>query len=349
MPERREEIDRLLLDGTTIARPGGDLLELADLLVSLGLVRTSVRTYIRCANPKDRDFPPRNRQCRGRVYLETTLDEPGHDYKCPECERPVFPFRTGKQRFRELQVSVLETGVLKYIGTRLSGAEEITRGVFRVEHDDSCVDVCVIEACEDARYLSPYWNAEYPTLYIPIHGSGAERCPRQLEPHEVLPLAALLCAETTIAKAIKSLFDESGEPLASTPDGAAAAAGSAGAGPRFRPPRTIIHRGTHHDCPDLTKKQTAFLQVALPNAETRVEDLMHQNPSAVWQDKYTGTEVQRDRITKLISRVNQTLLACTPPLEFKFSLRSGSNYVTRLEPQPADRTTDAADNPLTNG
>lgn len=348
MRGRRDEVDRLLLDGASISRPGRDLLELAQSLQALGLIRTSVREFVRCANPEDRDFPPYNRHCRGRVYVETTLDEPGHDYKCPDCERAVFPICTRKRRYGELQVSVLEAGVLSYLGNRLPGAEELAKGVFGVEHDDSYVDVCVIEACSDPRYLSPYWNADRPTLYVAIHSGGVEQCSRRLRPSEILLLADVLCDEATVPAAIESLLQGDGAPLDVTPGGAAAATGAPGSdGPRFRPPRTIVFRGVEHDCPGLTRQQIAFLQVAMSNTETPAEDLMYRVPGEHWQQKYRGTEIQRGRISQLISRVNHKLLTCSPPLGISFSLRSGQDFITRLDPQHADIALAAADNPLT--
>lgn len=348
MRGRRDDVERLLLDGASIARPGRDLLELAQSLQARGLIRTSIREFVRCANPEDRDFPPRNRHCRGRVYVETELDEPGHDYKCPECERAVFPFRARKRRYQQLQVSVREVGVLAYIGNQLSGAEDLAKGLFRVEHDGSCVDVCVIEACDDARYLSPYWNAEYPTLYVAIHSASYGQCLRNLRQNEVLPLAALLCDEATVPAAIDSLLEGRGVPHDATPDGSTVAVDSLGTdGPRFRPPRTIVFRGVEHDCPSLTRQQIAFLRVAMPNIETRAEDLMHRGTGAVWQQTYTGTQTQRDRISQLISRVNRKLSECSPPLGIAFSLRSGENFISRLDPQPAGMAHVPADNPLT--
>lgn len=348
MRGQRDEVDRLLLDGASIPRPRRDLLGLAQSLQALGLIRTSVREFVRCANPEDRDFPPYNRHCRGRVYVEATLDEPGHDYKCPECERAVFPLRAGKQRYPELQVSVLEAGVLSFIGTRLSGPEEVARGVFRVEHDDSDVDVCVIEACDDPRYLSPYWNADRPTLYVAIHSGGVEQCSRRLKPSEILLLADFLCDEATVPAAIDSLLQHDGAPLDVTPGGAGAATGARGSdGPRFRPPRTIVFRGVEYDCPGLTSQQGSFLQATIRNAETPLEALMHRDGGAIWQQTYTGTQTQRDRITQVISRVNRRLLQCSPPLGISFSLRSGEDFITRIDPQPADIALTAADNPLT--
>jgi len=288
MRGRREDVDRLMRDGVSIARPGRDLIEVAQWLRTLGLIRFQVRKFVRCANPKDRDFPPYNRHCRGRVYVEATLDEPGHDYKCPDCERAVFPFRARKRRYRELQVSVLEAGVLSYIGSRLSGAEELAKGVFRVEHRDSYVDVCLIEACDDARFLSPYWDPGYPILYVAIHSGAAGQCLRQLRQNEVLRLADLVCGEATLQTAIESLLDGDDKAAATTADESSARTRRGASGPVFHAPRTIVFRGVEHDCPDLTAQQIAFLRIAMRNTETPAGDLMYQLPGEHWQQRYTG-------------------------------------------------------------
>lgn len=348
MRDRRDDVDRLLLDGVSIASPGPDLLELAQWLQTLELVRIDNREFVRCANPEDRDFPPYNRHCRGRVYLEATLDEPGHDYKCPDCERAIFPFRARKRRHQELQVSVLEAGVLSYIGSRLSAPEELARGVFQTEHDGSYVDVCVIEACDDARYLSPYWNSDRPTLYVAIQSGGPEGCLRNLRQNQLLLLADLLCDVKTLPTAIQGLLDGDGAPATGTLAGSSVEAKPLNAtGPVFRPPRTILFRSVEHDCSDLTRQQIAFLRIAMRNAETQIGVLMHRGDGAVWKDRYTGAEAQRGRISQLVSRVNRKLSECSPPLGISFSLRSGEHSITRLVPRLADKEHLVADNPLT--
>ncbi len=131
----REQVDRLLRDGSVYREPPPPLLHTAADLEKTRILETRIREYVLCADPQDRDFPPKNRHCPGRVYIDDALDEAGHDFRCPECERPVFPFRYRKRRRRELRVKVDREGVLAFVRSRLaelkSKVKEISRGVFR--------------------------------------------------------------------------------------------------------------------------------------------------------------------------------------------------------------------------
>lgn len=341
MPERRDVIDGLLRDGARIENPDLQLIETARQLATKGLIATSVREFVRCANPEDRDFPPSNRHCRGRVYVEEQLDEAGHDFKCPACERPVFPFRTRKKRYRELQIEVLHAGVQAFLGSRLPDAESVAPGRYRVRHDGEPVDVCVLELCENIETLAAGPGTLDPTLCVAIHSGAAESLPRPLRPSELVPLADLVCGKTTIAAAIERLVNDIST---GGPDPALGDASAIGE-PRFQPPRTILFRGVPHDCPGLTRQQTAFLRIALPHIETPLESLF--GAEAVWEEAFTGTTSQRGRLSQLISRVNRKLCDCAPPLGVSFSLRSGENFITRTDPKAADTPRVAADNRLT--
>lgn len=111
------------------------------------------------------------------------------------------------------------------------------------------------------------------------------------------------------------------------------------------PPRTIVFRGAEYDCPGLTLQQMAFLRVAMPNVETHLASLF--GATGVWDKTFTGIAKQRARITKLISRTNRKLIDCSPTLGVSFSLRSGQDFISRLDPKPAHVAPVAADNPLT--
>jgi len=124
----------LLEDGRQIENPPPELLVAAERLESLGLIQPAHREYVLCAEPRDRDFPPRSRHCRGRIYLDAGTDEEGDDFRCEKCERPVYPFRYGKLRHPVLEVHVRQEGVLVYLRQRLvevdAQVREAGRGAF---------------------------------------------------------------------------------------------------------------------------------------------------------------------------------------------------------------------------
>jgi len=147
-----------LRDGSVISEPSQELLNAATRLEKDGLVETRVREYVLCADPQDPDYPPKNRYCRGRLYIDGGLDEAGHDFRCPECDRPVFPFRHKKRRHRELRTKVARRGVASFVLAQLaklkSNVKEISEGVYRIDVGDMGVMLCIADFCSDEKFLT---------------------------------------------------------------------------------------------------------------------------------------------------------------------------------------------------
>lgn len=174
---RAETFAALLRDGATLAHVTPEQRAAVDALVGLGLVAATTATYVRCADPRDRDFPPKNRHCRGRLAVPDGLDEPGHDYRCPECERPVFPTRYEKRRHTELRIEIRAGGVVAYVRGELAklkaNVKDVAPGVLRADVGDVGVIVCVLECCTAERYLARDWASEHPTCYVAIDAARA--------------------------------------------------------------------------------------------------------------------------------------------------------------------------------
>lgn len=170
---KRDDIARLLRDGAMLRDPSAGLLRTASELEALGLAQPVVREYVVCADPQDKDFPPRNRHCRGRIYLDADLDEPGHEYRCPECERPVFPRGFGKKHHRELRARVLPEGVKSYIRKELATLKVDVKGLgdgaFRVDLGDVGVFLCIVDYCGEDRLHSRDWAKTNPTCYVTVN------------------------------------------------------------------------------------------------------------------------------------------------------------------------------------
>lgn len=210
----REEVIRLLREGGTVAAPSERLRNAAEQLRKLGLIAVQYREYVLCANPQDRDFPPKNRNCPGRIYLQEGLDEPGYDYRCPECERPVFPTRHDKNRSRELRVALDREGILKFINDEISkvGAEVkvLADGVFHVAASGLGVVVCVVDFCTESKYQTQAWATSHPTCYIAIGKRATEE--RFLAEDWLVRfcLGDILCGTVDICETIRSLASGKG-------------------------------------------------------------------------------------------------------------------------------------------
>lgn len=174
-PVAPEHAAALLEDGARIEGPDAELIAAADQMRGQGLIECGVREYVLCVEPRDADFPPRNRHCQGRVFLEDGQDEDGDEIRCPGCERPVRPFSLGKHRHRLLQVGVCQPGVLAWIRGRLEEVSTAVRDLgdnaFHVGgFGDLGVVVCVADADgrADSRFNTRDFAGTNPTCYITV-------------------------------------------------------------------------------------------------------------------------------------------------------------------------------------
>lgn len=175
-----DEVRRLLHEGGMIAKPTECIFRAAHALEDRGLIQTTSRDYVRCADPQDRDFPPRNRNCRGRIYIQKGLDEAGSDYRCPDCDRAVYPIKFGKRRHPELQVSIRPEGVAQFIAAEVEQLKfefrDVGQGLLRITQGRRDVYICVLDLCADAQCLTRDWAQSQPTVYIGInHKSMSDR------------------------------------------------------------------------------------------------------------------------------------------------------------------------------
>jgi len=198
----RELAVRLLRDGLVIPEPSQVLLKAATRLEKDGLVETRVREYVLCADPQDSDYPPKNRHCRGRLYVDDGLDEAGHDFRCPECDRPVFPFRHKKRRHKELRTKMIPQGVTSYVLSELaklkSNVKEISTSVYRIDIGDMGVLLCIADYCSDEKYLTRDWARTQTTCYLVVN-------PKDIDEHFLdedwiirTSLADVVCGNTDI-------------------------------------------------------------------------------------------------------------------------------------------------------
>ena len=202
---------RLLQDGTVIPDPSQELINAAAFLEKNGVIEINVQEYILCADPRDSDFPPKNRHCNGRIHIDDGLDEAGHEFRCPECERPVFPFRYKKRRHKELRSQINQKGLSAYILSQLTKIDpcpkELCTGVYRIDIGNLGVILCIADFCSDEKFLTRDWACTHTTCYLVINPNDADE--RFLDDEWILrkSVADIVCGDSDINEWVSNVAD----------------------------------------------------------------------------------------------------------------------------------------------
>lgn len=177
----REHAAALLEDGARIENPTDELVAAAESLKAIGMISVRLREYVKCVEPRDHDFPPRDRNCQGNIYLEEGQDEDGDEICCPKCQRAVRPHALKKLRHQCLQTTVLQEGAIAWIRARLEEASSSVRDLgdsaFHVsDFGDLGVVVCIVDVDGqgDNRFNVRDYAATNPICYITINPRAAE-------------------------------------------------------------------------------------------------------------------------------------------------------------------------------
>jgi hypothetical protein len=167
-------VSSLLQDGATFIQPSADLHSASAHLQSAGLIGVEHHEYVRCANPKDADYPPRNRNCSGRIYLDVEKSTRDGGLKCPECDRAVYPAQYEKERFNEIRTCVSREGVFTFLDHILTasceGIKHPAVGVFSVGVREQSVTVCVADFAQE-QFLSRERAMTSPTCFVIVDSS----------------------------------------------------------------------------------------------------------------------------------------------------------------------------------
>jgi len=204
-----ELFDKLLADGTQ-SKPSAELRVAATSLVECGLIELEERKYVRCANPEDiDDFRyVRNRSCRGRIYIEDGLDLYGDDYKCPDCDRPIFPGK--KKRYGEWRVRLLPNGIKAFVEATLNDAgftyKEKAPWVFRVDVGDEEVWLCIVDFCESCQHMTREWAVanRNKALWLVVHPRGKTERFLQEDWLPVVSLSELLTGSASLSSLVQA-------------------------------------------------------------------------------------------------------------------------------------------------
>jgi hypothetical protein len=171
-------LQRLLQDGAVLETPNKHSAAAADELARLGLIDVARFDFVLCVNPRDDDFPPPQRDCRGRIWVREGRNE---DH-CPECGRLVFPNDSLKHRYPGLQVRVRVDGIMGYLAqlaTAFGEHNSPVPGVLRCRAEPDDILICVADLCRDAYYLSSDTAAVRPMVLVTLGPGGGHSMLRE--------------------------------------------------------------------------------------------------------------------------------------------------------------------------
>jgi hypothetical protein len=171
----------LLKPGLKLDLPGGDREAQVRRLAVLGLVRVEELSFVRCVNPLDHDQQyVKDRSCAGRIVLRADLDEDDGGFRCPDCDREVFPSR--KRCARMLRVEPSEEAIRALVRRSLERLKvevaERTPGLLSFAGRAGEVQVCLVDYCTDRAVLAP----DYPRHESVCFVVGNDRDFRRLVP-----------------------------------------------------------------------------------------------------------------------------------------------------------------------
>jgi hypothetical protein len=140
-------------------------------LQALGLIQLRHGRAVVCANPNDRDFPPRDPDCRGIIELDTDADEGGGDYACPVCDRLVYPHLKRKEQCELLTVTLDQQGIERFVLQQVGAVDPelvFERGVLLVPGRPQNRFICMVDFCSDPAFLDRGWIEPQLCVYIVV-------------------------------------------------------------------------------------------------------------------------------------------------------------------------------------
>lgn len=162
------------------------MLEAAQNLAGLGLVDLQQLRTVRCAHPRDGDFPPPTPNCEGLIQLRQDADEGGGHYRCPRCERIVYPEADRKAVLDSLLVHHRQAGIEAFLIDRcgeLARDRAFTGGVLILSVQGINAAVCLVDYCSDGRWLGRGFGANQRCVYVTV---GPDVVPRMLREEAVV-------------------------------------------------------------------------------------------------------------------------------------------------------------------
>lgn len=161
----------LLRHGARFFTPGPEIVNAAAWLAHLDIIEVRTALVVRCSDPLDQDYPPPSRDCDGLIALRPEVDEGGGDYRCPSCERIVFPAADEKRRYPQTTVVLKRSGIERYLVNALGApakGRSFRDGVLKLPTDGINAFICLVEFCSDRQYLRRATAITQPCVYVTI-------------------------------------------------------------------------------------------------------------------------------------------------------------------------------------
>ena len=125
-----------------------------------------------------RDFPPAARDCDGLVVLRGHADEGGGEYRCPTCERIVYPDADGKERLETLTILLRPQGIekflIKHCGKDARG-RQFQDGVLTLPIEGVNACICLPEFCSNSLLLRRSAALSQTTIYVTVEPDAQRR------------------------------------------------------------------------------------------------------------------------------------------------------------------------------
>ena len=198
--DRRRLINELLRDGALILSPSAEAFATAEELARLRLMEIGLNDVVHCANAADQDFPPAVRDCDGYVELRDEAHEGSADYRCPSCDRILYPEADRKAQTKALKVSLSQGGIEQYLikscGDLVDG-RSFNAGILQFPMNGLNAVLCLVDYCSDERWFARGFGVNQRCVYVTVdHYVGQRMMDEEAVLH--VPLVDLILAEVDL-------------------------------------------------------------------------------------------------------------------------------------------------------
>jgi len=198
--DRRRLINELLRDGALILSPSAKAVAEAERLARLRLIEIAISRVVHCANAADQDFPPAARDCDGFVELRDDAHEGSADYRCPLCERVLYPEADGKVQTKALSVRLSRSGIEQYLSESCGGLTDgrsFNEGILQFPVNGLNAALCLVDYCSDERWFARGFGVNQRCVYVTVdHYVGQRMMDEEAVLH--VPLVDLILAEVNL-------------------------------------------------------------------------------------------------------------------------------------------------------
>ena len=132
------------------------------------------------AHRQDGDYPPPTEHCDGLIDLRPGADEGGGHYRCPSCERIVYPQADRKATLDSILVHLQQPGVEAFLIQQLGElavGRSFEGGVLALPVEGMNAAVCLVDYCTSEFWLGRGFGVNQRCVYVTV---GPDLAPRML-------------------------------------------------------------------------------------------------------------------------------------------------------------------------